>query len=499
VKGETFDIAIVGGGIHGAAVARDAAGRGLKVILAEKGDYACATSSASTKLIHGGLRYLERFELGLVKESLTERAELLRAAPHLVTPLKFLLPIYGWQRRGLWSVRSGLALYDLLSFRDGLPASGKLSRKEAASLPRLRHDDLRGVLHYHDAQADDARLTLSVLLDARTRGADILNRRTVTGIVPRDNGYLVELDERGTRRSVEARFIVNAAGAFIARVDALTQAAPEPQPLRLVRGSHIVLPMPDPAETFAYTLQDQGERVVFAIPWLDGRFLIVGTTDVPHDGDPGSAQCSADEKAYLLNAYNRYFSSPRRPVTERDIVFTWSGVRALRAWSELKPSRISRSPSLAACAQSTGGFVTIYGGKLTTHRALAEDVLIMLETFGLEMSSPWTKDVPLYGGGMPRPALLAHADTGPASVSPETRRRWALTYGDRIDDLFARLDADAPSATEIAPGVPRAELEHAVELEDAMTAEDFLLRRTKLHLLLDEKGRDAIADWFAKL
>ena len=497
MTGETFDIVIVGGGIHGAAVARDAAGRGLKVLLAEKGDYACATSSASSKLIHGGLRYLERFELGLVRESLAERAELLRAAPHLVAPLKFLLPVYGWQRRGAWSLRAGLALYDLLSIGDGLPGSGRLSKAETASLPRLRHDDLRGVLHYRDAQADDARLTLSVALDARLRGADILNRRAVTAITPRDDGYVVELDERGTKRVVEARFIVNAAGAYVAEVDAMTDAAPEPQPLRLVRGSHIVLPMPDPPELCAYTLQDQGERVVFVIPWLDRRFLIVGTTDVPHEGGPGSVHCSADEKAYLLHAYNRYFATPGRTVTERDIVFTWSGVRALRAWSELKPSRISRSPSLAACAQGTGGFVTIYGGKLTTHRALAEDVLIMLESFGLEMSEPWTKNVPLYGGSFDREALLARADEGPEAVSAGTRRRWAFTYGDQMVALFDRIAVNKAAAEEIAPGVPRAELEHAVEAEDAMTAEDFLLRRTKLHLLLDEKGRAAVAEWFA--
>jgi glycerol-3-phosphate dehydrogenase len=492
-----FDILVVGGGIHGAAVARDAAGRGLKVLLAEKGDYACATSSASSKLIHGGLRYLERLELRLVHESLTERAELLKTAPHLVTPLKFLLPMYGWQKRSAWFLQAGLALYDLLSIGDGLPASGRLSNAEAAQLPRLRHDDLTAILHYHDAQADDARLTLSVLLDARARGADILNRRAVTAITPNDNSYRVELDERGTKREVEARFIVNAAGAFVAEVDAMTDAAPDLEPLRLVRGSHIVLPMPDPPEPCAYTLQDQAERIVFVIPWLDGRFLIVGTTDVPHEGDPGSVHCSADEKAYLLHAYNRYFATPRLPVTEKDIVFTWSGVRALHGSEQERPSRISRGPSLDICAQGTGGFVTISGGKLTTHRALAEDVMTMLNTFGLEMSGPWTKNVPLYGGGMPRPALLAHAEKGPAGVPPETRRRWALTYGDRIDDLFARLEADTATAQEIAPGVLRAELEYAVEVEDAMTAEDFLLRRTKLHLLLDEAGRDAVRQWFA--
>lgn len=492
-----FDLVIIGGGIHGAAVARDAAGRGLKVLLAEKGDYACATSSTSSKLIHGGLRYLEHLELKLVRESLMERAELLRAAPHLVAPLKFLLPVYDWQKRSAWFVHAGLALYDVLSMGDGLPASGRLSAAEAASLPRLRQDHLRAVLHYHDCQTDDARLTLAVALDARARGADILNRRAVIAIAALENGYAVELDERGQKRRVETRFIVNAAGPYAPQLDALTEASPEPQPLRLVRGSHIVLKMPDPPAQYAYTLQDDGERIVFVMPWLDARFLVVGTTDVPHDGDPGSAHCSADEKAYLVQAYNRYFTNPGRTVTERDIVFTWSGVRALHGGSEEKPSRISRSPSLAACAQGTGGFITLYGGKLTTHRALAEDTLFMLNTFGLEMSGPWTKDVPLYGGSLDRETLLARAGQGPDTVPLETRRRWALAYGDKIDDLFARLAADPGAAAEIAPGLPRAELDYAVDTEDAMTAEDFLLRRTKLYLLLDETGREAVGKWFA--
>ena len=494
---ETFDLLVVGGGIHGAAVARDAAGRGFKVMLAEKGDYACATSSASSKLIHGGLRYLEHLEIHLVRESLAERAELLKAAPHLVTPAKFLLPIYAWQERGAWLVRSGLALYDLLSFGDGLGASGRLSANEVAGLPRLRQDNLSAVLHYNDCQTDDARLTLSVALDARARGADILNRRAVTAIAPLDNGYGVEIDERGTKRRVETRFIVNAAGPFVAEVDALTDACPAPQELRLVRGSHIVLPMPDPPEKFAYTLQDEGERIVFVMPWLDGRYLIVGTTDVPHEGSLADVQCSSEEKSYLIHAYNRYFRSPDRPITERNVVFTWSGVRALHGGAELRPSRISRSPSLASCAQGSGGFVTVYGGKLTTHRLLAEEVLTMLETLGLEVSSPWTKNVPVYGGALDRQALLARAEPGPATVPPETRRRWALTYGDQIEALYARVGADPAAAKDIAAGVPAAELEHAAEIEDAVTAEDFLLRRTKLQLLLDEAGQDAVRKWFA--
>jgi len=497
LAGQSFDVLVIGGGIHGAAVARDAAGRGLKVMLAEKGDYACATSSSSSKLIHGGLRYLEQLELKLVRDSLTERAQLLKTAPHLVAPIRFLLPIYDWQKRQALMLRAGLAIYDVLSFGDGLPASGRLDDDDIAQLPRLRQDGLGAVLYYYDCKTDDARLTLAVLLDARARGADILNRRAVTAIAPLDNGYGVELDERGRQRRVEARFIVNASGPFVAGIDAMTKAAPPPRPLRLVRGSHIVLKMPEPPQHDAYTLQDEAERVVFVIPWLGGRFLIVGTTDVPHQGDPGAARCSPEETAYLLQAYNRYFAAPRGPATAADIVFTWSGVRALEDDDEIKPSRITRSPVLAATPNGTGGFVTIYGGKLTTHRALAEDVLDTLRSLGADMGGSWTKDVPLHGSGLSRLALLALAEQGPKSIPPDLRRRWALTYGDQIEALFDRLARDPSSSAEIAPGVTHAELEHAAEIEGAITDEDFLLRRTKLHLTLDAAARGHVTNWFA--
>jgi glycerol-3-phosphate dehydrogenase len=496
VATESFDLLVIGGGIHGAAVARDAAGRSLKVMLAEKGDYACATSSASSKLIHGGLRYLEQLELKLVRESLVERAGLLKTAPHLIESRRFLLPIYRWQKRPGLLVHAGLTLYDLLSIGNSLPPSGRLTTSEITELPRLRKDDLSSVLHYHDCQTDDARLTLAVLLDARTRGADIKNRRTVTAIAPLANGYGIELDERGTKRSIEARFIVNAAGPWVAAVDALSSLAPPPRPLRLVRGSHIVLPMPEPAQTDAYTLQDEEERVVFALPWLDRRFLIVGTTDVPHEGDAGSAQCSAEEQAYLLDAFNRYFADPSGPARASDVVFTWSGIRALHDDAETRPSRISRSPALASVTNGTGGMVTLYGGKLTTHRALAEDVLATLRELGAQAGGPWTSDVPLHGGSLSRQELMMRADKGPATIPLEVRRRWAFSYGDQIEALYDRIARDPASAAEIAPGVTRAELEYAAEVEDAMSGEDFLLRRTKLYLTLDPHGRDAVGAWF---
>ena len=494
---QSYDLLVIGGGIHGAAVARDAAGRGLKVMLAEKGDYACATSSASSKLIHGGLRYLEQLELSLVRESLVERAGLLKTAPHLVEPIRFLLPIYGWQKRPAILLHAGLSLYDLLSIGDGLPPSGRLKPPEIAELPRLRRENLNAVLHYHDCQTDDARLVLAVLLDARARGADILNRRAVTAIEPLANGYAVEMDERGVKRRVDARFIVNAAGPFVAEIDAMSRIAPPPRRLRLVRGSHIVLNMPEPIQEDAYTLQDTEDRVIFVLPWLDRRFLIIGTTEVPQESDAGTAACSLQEQAYLLDAYNRYFAGPGGPVSDKDVVWSFAGVRALQDDHGKKPSRLTRRPALASIRNGTGGFVTLYGGKLTTHRAFAETVLDALRDLGAKMDGPWTRDVPLYGGCETRAGLLSLVAQGPTSLSRETCHRWAFAYGDQIERLYANVLLDSSLAREIAPGVPLAELVHAVEVEDAVTAEDFLLRRTKLHLLLDRRGRDAVATWFS--
>ena len=493
---QSYDLLVIGGGINGAAVARDAAGRGLKVMLAEKGDYASATSSASSKLIHGGLRYLEQLELALVRESLVERAGLLKTAPHLVEPIRFLLPIYGWQKRPALLIHAGLALYDLLSIGDGLPPSGRLKAQEIEALPRLRRENLNAVLHYHDCQTDDARLVLAVLLDARARGADIRNRRAVTAIEPLANGYAVEIDERGAKRRVDARFVVNAAGPFVAEIDAMSSIAPPPRRLRLVRGSHIVLKI-EPMEGDAYTLQDTEDRVIFAIPWLDRRFVIVGTTEVPESADPAAACCSLQEQAYLLDAYNRYFARPEGPVTDKDVVWSFAGVRALQDDHGKKPSRLTRRPALASVANGTGGFVTLYGGKLTTHRAFAETVLDALRDLGAKMDGPWTRDVPLYGGCETRAALLSLVAQGPAGLSRETCHRWAFAYGDQIERLYANVLRDPSLAREIAPGVPLAELIHAVDVEDAMTADDFLLRRTKLHLTLDQRGRHAVADWFS--
>jgi len=493
----SVDIFVIGGGINGAAVARDASGRGFSVMLAEAEDYASATSSASSKLIHGGLRYLENYEFSLVRESLHERKTMLKIAPHLCFPLRFLVPITRTQRRPAWVVRIGLMLYDFLSGAQLLARSGALSKAQLAALPRLKKDNLTAVLHYPDCWVDDARLVLSTLLDARNRGADILNYRRVENITPTPDGYRIELDERGTRHCVHARYIVNAAGPWANEIlDATTGPFPRSD-LRLVRGSHIVLKMPEPAEHDAYTLQSRDGRVIFTLPWLNSRFLIIGTTDRPQKEGPRQAKCSDEERDYLLKAYNRYFTHRKAPASAQDVVWTWAGVRPLIDDGEDNPSKVTRESRLAVQKSATGAFITIYGGKLTTHRKLAEKVMEELAKTGASIGKSWTATSPLHGGLLSREELQKLAGDGPETIAEDIRRRWVFTYGDQTKVLYDAVKSDPEAAKPIAPGILVAELQYAATHEDVVKTEDFLYRRTKLFMDLDAGEVKAVHSWFA--
>ena len=495
---DRYDIAVVGGGINGAAIARDAAGRGLRVFLAERADYANATSSASSKLVHGGIRYLEHGEFRLVRESLHERETLLAIAPHLVTPLRFLLPITSTQPRAAWKVRIGLALYDLLSGRQRLQRTGRLQRHEIDTLTGLRRNDLRAVLHYPDCWTDDARLTLSTLLDARARGAVIRNRCEVTGIQPCPaGGYRVELRSQGFRSGIDARVVVNAAGPWADRLlDRVEgRGGRPPTRLRLVRGSHIVVRTPPGIGSDAWTLQHTDGRVVFVIPWLGGRYRIIGTTDVTHEGDAASARCSTTERDYLLATVNRFFHHPLRP---EDVVWDWSGVRPLVDDGEAEPSKITRDYRFALERHGDGALLTVFGGKLTTHRLLAERALDQLAPIVGPLSAPWTRTAPLAGGDVPADQLDAMAAAGPAILPSATRARLVHTYGSTARALFETVLQQPLHAREIAPGIPEVELRHAIDHEDARTADDFLFRRTKTFIDLAGPDMGAIHIWFGR-
>ncbi len=494
-----IDLFVVGGGINGAAVARDAVGRGLTVMLAEARDYAGATSSASSKLIHGGLRYLEHYRFAMVRESLKEREIILKIAPHLAFPLRFLLPITRNQERPAWMVWLGLKLYDVLSGRRLLASSGALSPEQVSRLPRLRNDDLTCVLHYPDCWVDDARLVLETLLDARARGADIANRREVLKIQPADSGYYVQYRQGRSRHIVHARFVVNAAGPWANEIVEDTSDNLPQRRLRLVRGSHIVLKMPGPPEQCAYTLQNADGRVVCTIPWQNAAFLVIGTTDAPHDGDPARPECTAAERDYLLESYNRYFDHPGGRASANDVVWTWAGVRVLPDDGKTDPARITRSARILVKRRGNGGFITLYGGKLTTHRRLAEKTLQKLGQMRARLGPRWTANAPLHGGRYDREKLTRLAAGGPKELPRDLRLRWAFTYGDEIENLFAAVRTDRRLAKAVAPGVLQAELRHSAEIEDAQTAEDFLTRRTKLHLFLTQRDRAKIEEWFAQI
>lgn len=488
------DVLVIGGGINGAAVARDAAGRGLSVCLAERGDYACATSAASSKLIHGGLRYLEHFEFRLVRESLREREVMLRIAPHLVSPLRFLLPVTAAGPRSLWMLRTGLWLYDRLSGRRLIAPAGRLGATELRGLAHLKRGKLRAVLHYPDCQVDDARLVLETLLDARRRGADIGNYREVVGVKPREHGYAVELRERGRVRSVACRFLVNTAGPWANDVLAAVLHETPRRRLRLVRGSHVVVALPDPGWTDAYTLQNDDGRIVFVIPWL-GRHLLIGTTDEPHEGDPAEARCSAPECDYLLACYNRYFTPP---LTRRHLRWSFAGVRPLVDDGAARPSEVTRDYTIETRRRGRGALLTVYGGKLTTHRLLGERVMDALAHLGAELGPAWTADAPLHGGALDTADLEVLGRDGPPAVPASVRKRWTRTYGSCTRELYARVASDPGSAREVVAGLPEVELRYAVENEDVQGAEDFLTRRTKLLLELGERERETVASWFLR-
>ena len=481
-----FDLAVIGGGINGAGIARDAAGRGLRVVLFEQGDLACGTSSASSKLIHGGLRYLEHGELRLVRAALGEREVLLRAAPHLIRPLRFVLPLDAARRSPLM-LRLGLALYDRLGRRKILPGTRELDLVTDAAAGPLR-STFRRAYEYSDCLADDARLVVLNAVDAAERGAAIHPRTRCTG-AERGSLWRLIVEARGARDEVTARVLVNAAGAWVENVAASVLRAKPPARLRLDQGSHIVVRALYEHDR-AYILQAADRRVVFAIPF-ERDFTLIGTTDRPFSGDPGAAAPTASEIDELCGTVNEYF---RASIGANDVVWAFAGVRALYDDGAHKPQDIGREYELALDARrGEAPLLTVYGGKVTTYRRLAEDALDRLARF-FPRSRRWTAESPLPGGDF--------AHDGLEALAARTRERWPFladahahrlvrSYGTRVahvlgdarclDDLGQRFGADLTAA----------ELRYLMQTEWAQRADDVLWRRSKLGLRFSpaERGR----------
>jgi glycerol-3-phosphate dehydrogenase len=491
---ERVDLLIVGGGINGAGIARDAVGRGLKVTLVEQSDLAAATSSASSKLIHGGLRYLEQGEIRLVRESLRERERLLAIAPHLVYPLEFVLP-HVTALRPRWQLRIGLFLYDQLGKRRRLAPSRSVKLANTKLGAALQGHIARGFA-YSDCAADDARLVILNALDAAQRGATIHTRtRFVTA--ERRGGYWVATcveSGGGTPFEIRARGIVNAAGPWVDRVLRSLPHTREGVHLRLVKGSHIVVPRLYEGE-HAFILQNPDGRVVFVIPY-EGSFSLIGTTDVPWNLQPEHICISADETEYLCRTVNHYF---RKPIGPSEVKWSYAGVRPLVDDESADAASVTRDYRLELDAAGPP-LLSVFGGKLTTYRKLADAALVRLQPYIRGTRGDWSHTAPLPGGDLPDGDLPAFAR--------DVRQRWpflsdalalrlARSYGTRIEKILGSATRLEDLGASFGAGLTAAEIDYLITFEWAETAEDILWRRTKLGLHTTAQECGALARYLS--
>lgn len=430
------DILVIGGGINGCGIARDAVGRGYSVLLAEMRDLASGTSSASTKLIHGGLRYLEHYEFRLVREALTEREVLWAMAPHIIWPLRFVLP----HHRGLrpaWLLRLGLFLYDHLGGRRRLPATRSLDLRVDITGQPLKAGYDRG-FEYSDCWVQDARLVVLNAADAAARGATILTRTRVTSAIRAEDRWIVTLrdTETGNETTVTARLLVNAAGPWIDEVLRSTTGMTEARHVRLVQGSHIVVRKLYDHDR-AYIFQNSDGRIVFAIPY-EGDFTLIGTTDRDYSADPADVRITAEEIAYLTAAASEYFE---KPITDADVVWTYSGIRPLYDDGAPKAQEATRDYVLKlAGGESEPKLLNVFGGKITTYRRLAESALELIENAIGARGASWTKGATLPGGNMPSGDLAAYQARIVANrpgIDPGLIERLVHTYGSKTETILA--------------------------------------------------------------
>ncbi|TQV67726.1 glycerol-3-phosphate dehydrogenase [Exilibacterium tricleocarpae] len=494
---ETLDILVIGGGINGTGIARDAAGRGLKVLLCEKADLAAATSSASSKLIHGGLRYLEYYEFGLVRKALIERETLLAAAPHIIKPMRFVLPHHRGLRPALL-LRLGLFLYDHLGGRKVLPASKGLNLNRHPAGTPLKDEFTRG-FEYSDCWVDDARLVVLNALDARERGAEILTRTTCAGA--RRNGGIwdVELQQAdGSRKTYKTRALVNAAGPWVA--DVLNQVSPHSaknKRMRLIKGSHIIVDKLFDGD-HAYIFQNADGRIIFAIPYQD-HFTLIGTTDVAYQGDLDTVSASDEETRYICAAASDYF---KRAVVPADVRGTYSGVRPLYDDGSEDAASVTRDYVLNLdTADGAAPLLSVFGGKITTYRKLAEHVMSELQPLLGFSLKPWTARMALPGGDIPNAdfdGFCGEMSTRYAWLPQPLLMRLLQAYGTRVDRLLGKAADTADLGEDFGGGLYEAELTYLKDTEWATCAEDVLWRRSKLGLHLPAAAHKKVADWFAK-
>ncbi len=475
---DIYDIAVIGGGVNGAGIARDAAGRGGKVLLLEAGDLAQGTSSASTKLIHGGLRYLEHYEFALVRESLHEREALWAIAPHIIQPLRFVLP-YAKGLRPRWMLRLGLFLYDHIGGRKRLPATRSINLHGHPAGPPLK-PGFGPAFEYSDGWVDDARLVVLNAKDAAERGADIRTRSAVTSARRDGQSWVIETPQASFR----AKALVNAAGPSVLEVLKLAGEPPD-YAMRLVRGSHIIVPKLFD-HNFAYFFQLPDGRIFFAIPY-ETDFTLIGTTDNDHTGPLSDIHASADEIGYLCDAANGYFA---RQITPADAVWTFSGVRPLIDDGTGKPEAATRGYRLDLSDPSEGPpLLSVYGGKITTYRHLGEAAVDMLSIRCPALTgAAWTLTKPLPGGDFAMDGLAGLAASYARDypfLTPADARRIARAYGTRANVWLGKAKDWADLGSHFGHGLSAAEVDYLVSQEWAQSAQDILWRRSKIGLRFD--------------
>ena len=494
---DRYDIVVIGGGVNGCGVARDAAGRGLSVALFEKNDLSSGTSSSSTKLIHGGLRYLEHYEFRLVRESLKEREVLLAMAPHISWPLRFVFP-HSEGLRPAWLIRLGLFLYDHLSGRKILPSCKSLNlRTDPAGTPLM--DKMTQGFEYSDCWVDDARLVILTAMDAAAHGAQINVQTEVVSAVRLGNYWTITTKNTltGEQRSLSAKAIVNAAGPWVADVLKKRLFSDSKSKVRLVKGSHIVVKKLY-AHNRAYIFQNPDARITFAIPY-EQDFTLIGTTDVDFNGDPKDVAATPDEISYLCSAASSYFKAA---VSEEDVVWTYSGVRPLFDSGETSAQKAPRDYILELIApENEPALLNVFGGKITTYRRLAEEVLEKLSQSLKPHGGPWTQESKLPGGDFSIDqfdALRNEFLEKHSNLDTEFIDRLTRSYGTLAEKILAGTQNMQQLGIHFGANLYQKEVEYLINNEWARSAEDILWRRTKLGLKFMPEEVDALTQWLHK-
>ena len=488
-----FDVVVIGGGVNGAGIARDAAGRGLKVLMCEKDDLAQGTSSRSGKLVHGGLRYLEYYEFRLVREALIEREVLLNSASHIIWPMRFVLP-HSPLDRPAWLVRLGLFLYDHLGGRKKLPGTRTLDLRQAPEGAPLLAQYTKG-FEYSDCWVDDARLVVLNALDAAERGAEILTRTSCASARRENDRWFVQLRSLGGSRlrTVTAKLLINAAGPWVNDVVGRVAGGNSARNVRLVKGSHIIVPKFWDGDQ-AYLVQNDDKRVIFINPY-EGDKALIGTTDIPYAGAPEQVSADDTEIDYLITAVNRYF---KQKLKRSDVVHSFAGVRPLFDDGAGNPSAVTRDYVFDLDETAGVPLLSVFGGKITTFRKLSEHALQKIEKFFPQMGQNWTRVASLPGGDIPHAdfdVFLQKLRADHAWLPPALALHYARLYGTRASRVIGHATSLAGLGRYFGATLYESEVQYLIAHEWAQTAEDILVRRTKTGLHLTAQERDTFEDW----